>query len=108
MTKQVLLNPAPAVPLPDELYQGLGHLIINESEAVLLSGKPMGDVTLGSDLTLIALHFLEKGVKNVIITLGATVSSTVHDGCTRLVYTWIRAYFITLPLEKMKVYLESS
>ncbi|KAB2578093.1 Ribokinase [Lasiodiplodia theobromae] len=66
----VLINPAPAVPLPDELYQGLGHLIVNESEAALLSGKPVEEITPDSDLTAVAADFIQRGVKNVIITLG--------------------------------------
>src|SRR6478609_5521632 len=35
----VLLNPAPAQVLPAEIYQGLAHLILNETEAALLSDK---------------------------------------------------------------------
>ncbi|KAL1625737.1 putative ribokinase [Diplodia seriata] len=66
----VLINPAPAVPLPDELYKGLGHLIVNESEAALLTGKPVEEITPDSDLTAVAADFVRKGVKNVIITLG--------------------------------------
>ncbi|KKY17950.1 putative ribokinase [Diplodia seriata] len=66
----VLINPAPAVPLPDELYNGLGHLIVNESEAALLTGKPVEEITPDSDLTAVAADFVRKGVKNVIITLG--------------------------------------
>ncbi|OMP85652.1 putative ribokinase [Diplodia seriata] len=69
----VLINPAPAVPLPDELYKGLGHLIVNESEAALLTGKPVEEITPDSDLTAVAADFVRKGVKNVIITLGGAV-----------------------------------
>lgn len=62
------------MPLPDELYQGLGHLIVNESEAALLSGKPVEEITPDSDLTAVAADFIKRGVKNVIITLGGAVS----------------------------------
>lgn len=62
------------MPLPDELYQGLGHLIVNESEAALLSGKPVEEITPDSDLTAVAADFIRRGVKNVIITLGGAVS----------------------------------
>ncbi|KAK8239049.1 Ribokinase-like protein [Phyllosticta capitalensis] len=66
----VVINPAPAVPLPDDVYAGLDHLIVNESEAALLSGKPAEEITPESDLSPVAAEFIEKGVKNVIITLG--------------------------------------
>ena len=40
----VLLNPAPAVKLPDEAYQAVTHLIINETEAAILTGRELKDV----------------------------------------------------------------
>ncbi|KAI9704633.1 MAG: hypothetical protein M1820_005381 [Bogoriella megaspora] len=66
-----LLNPAPAVDFPNDLYQGLGHLVVNESEAVLLSGQPVENITADSNLTAVAAEFLKKGVKNIVITLGS-------------------------------------
>ena len=63
---QVLLNPAPAMDLPTEIYKGIAHLILNETEASSLS-KASGDLELG----LIAQNFLDLGVHNVVITLGA-------------------------------------
>lgn len=63
---EVLLNPAPAVELPDHVYVGVTHLILNETEAAMLCGhggewelQPAGRV------------FLNRGVRNVVITLGA-------------------------------------
>lgn len=66
---ETIINPAPAIPLPDEAYQGLGHLIVNETEAAILSGidKP-------SSWDEVAAIFIARGVKNVIITLGGEVS----------------------------------
>ena len=69
----VLLNPAPAVELPVEALQGLAHLVMNESEASILSGgAPDGEDT-DSDLALLsAFHrFSELGVQHTIITLGS-------------------------------------
>lgn len=63
---EVLLNPAPAVELPDGAYKGVTHLILNETEASLLS-KTSGDL----ELQPTARRFLDLGVRNVIITLGA-------------------------------------
>lgn len=67
---ETIINPAPAVPLSEEAYRGLGHLIVNETEAALLSGieKP----TSWDD---VASVFISRGVKNVIITLGGEVHS---------------------------------
>lgn len=61
----VLLNPAPAVELPDAAYQAITHLVLNETEAALLSQRS------DSNYTKIASRFHDLGVKNVVITLGA-------------------------------------
>ncbi|KAL8922914.1 MAG: hypothetical protein Q9208_004876 [Pyrenodesmia sp. 3 TL-2023] len=69
----VLLNPAPASHLFDENYQGLTHLVVNETEAATLSlaGKNMDADTDVAEWGKVAAEFLEKGVRNVVITLGA-------------------------------------
>ena len=68
----VLLNPAPAVPLPDEVLDGLEHLIVNESEAAILTGRSVEEVEVENfPWETITAEFLSKGVKNVVITLGA-------------------------------------
>lgn len=66
---ETIINPAPAIPLPAEAYEGLGHLIVNETEAAILSGieKP-------TSWDRVAAVFISRGVKNVIITLGGEVS----------------------------------
>jgi len=64
-----ILNPAPAFTLPDDAYQGLNHLIMNETEATILSG-----ISQPNSWDEIASTFVQKGVQNVIITLGAEVS----------------------------------
>lgn len=61
----VLLNPAPALELPDEVYPAITHLIMNETEAPILSKIP------GTDWEHVARKFHDLGVKNVIITLGS-------------------------------------
>lgn len=61
---EVLLNPAPAVELPDEAYRAITHLVMNETEAVTLSKVP------GNDWGQVARKFQDLGVRNVIITLG--------------------------------------
>lgn len=64
----VILNPAPAQSLSDELLKGLYLVTPNESEAFLLTGI---DVTDESSASLAADVFLGKGVQNVVITLGS-------------------------------------
>lgn len=66
----VLLNPAPAVRLPDEAYDGLAHLVVNETEASLLSGLPVEKLDSAPGCAEVAAWFLAKGVGVVIITLG--------------------------------------
>lgn len=64
----VLLNPAPARPLPPELVAQVDYLIPNESEATLLTGITVQ----GVDSALTAAQALrEQGAKTVIVTLGA-------------------------------------
>ncbi|KAF2455457.1 Ribokinase-like protein [Lineolata rhizophorae] len=67
---EVVFNPAPAVPLPDGVYNGLGHLVVNETEAAILSDKQPEDITPSANLTEVAEIFIKRGVQNVIITLG--------------------------------------
>ncbi|OTB08118.1 hypothetical protein M426DRAFT_52483 [Hypoxylon sp. CI-4A] len=68
----VLLNPAPAQTLPDEAYEGLAHLVVNETEAAILSGAEEKDYPGDTEkwLNVAGETFLRRGVKNVIITLG--------------------------------------
>ncbi|KAE8446086.1 hypothetical protein EG329_012594 [Mollisiaceae sp. DMI_Dod_QoI] len=68
----VLLNPAPAVKLPDQVYPAITHLIVNESEAALLTGRSVSAVE-APDFPWheVTSEFIQKGVKNVIVTLGA-------------------------------------
>ncbi|KOS17788.1 putative ribokinase [Escovopsis weberi] len=66
----VLLNPAPAKVLPDDTYRGLAHLVVNETEAAILSGCDEADLLEPAGLQRVAALFIEKGVSNVIITLG--------------------------------------
>lgn len=70
---ETIINPAPAIPLPEEAYQGLGHLIVNETEAAILSG-----IENPTSWDEVAAVFIARGVKNVIITLGGDVSTFIH------------------------------
>lgn len=65
---QVILNPAPAKPLPAELLSNVDILIPNESELALLTGLPVTD---SSSAEVAAKEILKQGVKTVIVTLGS-------------------------------------
>ena len=73
----VLLNTAPAPEkLPREVYKGVTHLILNETEAATLSSSDNGPKDAGkfehvSEWRAVTDHFLAQGVRNVVITLGA-------------------------------------
>jgi ribokinase len=64
------LNAAPATPIGKRFYSHLTHLLVNESEAAIMSGRDRDGVNEDSWPT-IAQEFLNRGVKNVVITLGA-------------------------------------
>lgn len=66
----VLLNPAPAVELPAEVYKGLAHLVVNETEASILSGLPVEKLDTAEGCAEVAAWFLGRGVETTIITLG--------------------------------------
>jgi ribokinase len=65
--QKIILNPAPAQILDDELLNGLFLITPNETEATLFTGIKVVDEETAAQ----AAHvFLSKGVQNVIITLG--------------------------------------
>ncbi len=65
--KPFILNPAPFVPVPDGLFDGVDYVTPNETEAEQFTGIKVETV---EDCRLAAAKFFEMGVKNVIITLG--------------------------------------
>ena len=76
----VLLNPGPAVPLPDPLWSQIDILVPNESEAALLSGVAVVDV---ASAYAAARVLRQRGVRYVLITLGANGVAAVDDGGER-------------------------
>jgi len=65
---KVILNPAPACPLNDDLLSKLSVITPNESEAELLTGFAVTDV---SSAEKAALALLDIGLEMVIITMGS-------------------------------------
>jgi ribokinase len=64
----VILNPAPAQPLGDDLLQRISILTPNESEAELLTGIPVTDFQSASTAADV---LRAKGVDTVIVTMGS-------------------------------------
>lgn len=64
----VILNPAPARHIPDELLAAIDILVPNESELSLLTNMQVTDV---KSAELAAKEILKHGVKTVIVTLGS-------------------------------------
>ena len=62
-----VLNPAPARKLPDEVFGWIDYITPNETEAETLTGIKVEDPESASRA---ADSLLEKGVRNVVITLG--------------------------------------
>lgn len=76
--KCVIINPAPYVAFPDQLYSLVDYLIPNESEVEQLTNIQVSN----EDNCRAAINYLRaKGIKNVIITLGSRgcVYSENHD-----------------------------
>jgi ribokinase len=64
---KVILNPAPACPLPDKLLSCLYLITPNETEAEYITGIKVHDIHTAEKAASV---LREKGVKNVIITMG--------------------------------------
>ncbi len=65
---RIVLNPAPAVPIPDDVFGKIDTITPNETEAQVLTGI---EVTSLESAQEAANVFVEKGVKNVVITMGS-------------------------------------
>jgi ribokinase len=65
--KRVILNPAPAQLIADKIYSQLYAVTPNETEAEILTGVKVTD--RGSAEKAVK-KFIERGVKNIIITMG--------------------------------------
>ncbi|MEO0529740.1 MAG: ribokinase [Planctomycetota bacterium] len=76
----MILNPAPAQPLPDLLLQQVTVLTPNETEAELLTGQPVNDAASAAEA---ARKLRSKGVAIVIVTLGANGCVVADEEGTR-------------------------
>lgn len=79
---RVILNPAPASPLPEDLFPCLYLITPNETEAGLLTGVQVTDRHSAEQA---ARQLRAKGVSNVIITLGSKGAFLLTDSFSGLI-----------------------
>lgn len=77
----VLLNPAPAVQLPDELLENADILLPNEHEVGVLLSSPGAPAAHEE----VADHFFAKGGSALIVTLGAKGAKVIQPERARVV-----------------------
>jgi ribokinase len=63
-----IFNTAPAVPLSDDFFHSTDILVLNETEAEVLTGVPVGDVETAKQAVN---RLLARGPGCVVLTLGA-------------------------------------
>lgn len=74
---RTLLNPAPAVALPDEAWAWIDVVTPNASEARVLTGRDPGDPATGDELVdLLRTRY----AGTIVLTLGAEGALVDHDG----------------------------
>lgn len=81
---KVVLNPAPAQPLPDDIFSCIYLLTPNESEAELLTGVKVTDEESAKTAATI---LKERGLENVIITMGSKGAYLLTDTMSKLIAT---------------------
>ncbi len=86
--KPFILNPAPYINVPAEVFDGVDYVTPNETEAEQFTGIAVNTV---EDCRAAAQKFFDMGVKNVIITLGVR-GAYYTDGKTE----------VTVPAVKVK------
>lgn len=79
---KIILNPAPAQELSNELLQSIYLLTPNTSEAEILTGMKVKNT---GSVQKAAIALKERGVENVIITLGAEGAYVLADGISEMV-----------------------
>lgn len=86
---RVILNPAPAQQLAEDLMALADYIIPNETELSLLSGMDVNDIASAESA---ARSLLARGVENVIVTLGSKGALIVTDAQT----THIESFPVTV------------
>lgn len=81
----VILNPAPAQPLPVGLLSAVNILVPNESETAILTGLPVEDQ---SEIEAAGARLRDLGVETLILTLGERGAMLVTAGGSQLFPTF--------------------
>lgn len=79
---KVILNPAPAQSLSDDLLKNTWLITPNESEIEILTGLSVNDSTTAD---IAATSLMNRGVSNVVITMGAAGAYVKSDNFTGMV-----------------------
>jgi ribokinase len=79
---KVILNPAPATKLHDYLLRHIWLITPDETEAEIITGIKVKDESSADNA---ARYFQKKGVKNVIITMGAAGAFVKTDSFTEMI-----------------------
>ena len=79
---KVILNPAPAQPLSANLLKHVWLITPNETEAEILTGISISDISSAGEAATV---LQKKGVKNVIITLGADGAYVKSESYTGMI-----------------------
>ena len=75
LNKYTILNPAPALKLDDEIIKNVDLLTPNETELEIISGV---SIEIEEDIQKAAQIMIEKGVKELIVTLGSKGSLYIN------------------------------
>ena len=65
-----ILNPAPAIPLPDEVFPLVDFITPNETESEFYTGILRSEMPIEEWKEKTARWFMDKGVKNLCVTMG--------------------------------------
>lgn len=79
---KIVLNPAPASDIADEILQKIDIITPNETEAQVLTGVKIENK---EDAKRAAAVFMEKGVKEVVITLGSMGAFAMNSEKSELI-----------------------
>jgi len=88
--KTTILNPAPAPEsIPENVLQHLDWITPNETELAKITGYPTNDI---EEIEVAAKQLIEKGVKNVLVTIGSKGALLCRkEGCTHYATKKVKA-----------------
>lgn len=90
--KTIILDPAPAKNLPDEIYKYIDYITPNETEIGILTNK---NILNEKDIENAGKILLEKGVKSVILKAGSKGAYIIGKNIFKLVPAFIVKAFDT-------------